>query len=260
MAVLNSDSPRGLLVNLLIIFAILALLIFSFFYIYLPISTNHGESITVPNIVGMDYEEVQDFLEERDLNFFVKDSSYSAEYKPYAVLKQYPLAGSKVKENRKIYISLNSKTAPKVKMPKLTENSLKSAQIFAQSVGLKISKVDYVPSQYHNFVLKQMVNGREIKEGEFIPKGTSIQVQVGNGLGKDTEISIPDVVGEDYKFDEAEFILIGQGLRVGNVEYVESDREPFTVIRQYPEPNSGKINLGGSIDLWVAKSDSASAE
>ena len=32
-----------------------------FFYIYLPATTNHGESITVPDLEGIPVDELQDF-------------------------------------------------------------------------------------------------------------------------------------------------------------------------------------------------------
>lgn len=48
-----------------------------FFYIYLPTTTNHGESITVPDLVGMPLSELDEFVVQRDLRYEVSDSSYS---------------------------------------------------------------------------------------------------------------------------------------------------------------------------------------
>ena len=98
------------------------LLILFFFYVYLPTTTNHGESITVPDLEGVNVEDLDRFLLERDLRFEVlEDSGFSTDYPPHTVLKQFPLPNSKVKENRKIYITLNSTNPPEVRMPDLVD-------------------------------------------------------------------------------------------------------------------------------------------
>src|SRR5688572_3258226 len=95
--------------HLVIILVITALLLGVFFFVYLPATTNHGETITVPDVVGMPMEKLEDYLDERSLRFYVHDSSYHSDQKPFVVLTQYPPKGSKVKEDRKIYVTLNMK-------------------------------------------------------------------------------------------------------------------------------------------------------
>ena len=47
--------------NLLFIVGIIFLIFFFTFKIYFPISTNHGESISVPNLIGMEIDELNDW-------------------------------------------------------------------------------------------------------------------------------------------------------------------------------------------------------
>ncbi len=62
------DSTLGsLLVTLSIVVGSTLLLAIAYFYIYLPAVTNHGETITVPNIQGMKIEEAKEFLTSHDL-------------------------------------------------------------------------------------------------------------------------------------------------------------------------------------------------
>ena len=127
--ILDSIQPLikiGKHVFLIVILGLLLLL--SFFYIYLPISTNHGETVTVPDLEGIDFEDLDEFLLKRDLRYEVSDSSYSGKYPPMAVLLQFPKAGAKVKENRKIYITLNRVNPPTTAMPDLTIGSLRNAE------------------------------------------------------------------------------------------------------------------------------------
>jgi len=80
-----------------------------FFYIYLPSTTNHKESITIPELVGMSFNDINEFVTQRNLRYeIVADSGYSEALAPLTILTQNPKAGSKVKENRKIYLSLNA--------------------------------------------------------------------------------------------------------------------------------------------------------
>lgn len=120
----TANTVGGLLFNLLVAAGIIVLLALLYFYAYLPAITNHGETITVPSIEGMHINELEDFLVKRNLRYEVSDSSYSDQYPPLTVLKQYPHAGSKVKENRKIYISVNRINPPTVPMPNLVDGSL----------------------------------------------------------------------------------------------------------------------------------------
>ena len=89
--------------NLLLMVVFITTIIFIFFKIYFPIKTNHGDTISVPNLIGMELSEVEEFLADRDLRYEVLfDSSYSSMHPPFTVLQQNPSENDKVKENRKI--------------------------------------------------------------------------------------------------------------------------------------------------------------
>ena len=84
----NRNTLGGLLLHLFIAASLLMLLCVLYFYAYLPGTTNHGETITVPNIEGLSIAKVSGFLEEHDLRYEINDSSYSEDYPPLTVLKQ----------------------------------------------------------------------------------------------------------------------------------------------------------------------------
>src|SRR6188508_1766370 len=128
-----TSTLGGLLVSIAITCGTVGLLMILYFYVYLPAITNHGETITVPNIDGMKLEQLEEFLVTRNLRYEVNDSSYTEKYPPLTVLKQYPSAGSEVKENRVIYISLNRIIPPIVPMPNLVDGSLINAEVQLKS-------------------------------------------------------------------------------------------------------------------------------
>ncbi|MCC9166885.1 PASTA domain-containing protein [Pontibacter sp. XAAS-A31] len=230
---------------------IVVLLIIGFFYFYLPSKTNHGESIPVPRIEGMQLSDAEELLEEQNLRYFVNDSSYNPDRKPFEILTQDPVQGAQVKEDRKIYVSVNMKNPPMIKMPKLIDGSVRNAELILKSYDLKKGKVTEVPDLQKNAVLKQFVNGREVKPGEAVPKGSVVDLHVGNGLG-DTEFEIPDVVG--MPVERATVILVEQGLQLGNIIHVQGSSEADgTVLKQRPFAEVGaKVRVGELVDLWVA--------
>ena len=132
-----------------------------FFYIYLPVITNHGESITVPDLQGVSIDELQEFLVECDLRFEVVDSVYSAELPPLTVTRQFPKPGNKVKQKRKIFISLNSVNPPTTRMPDLMDKTLKNAELILKSFELVPGKILYKPDPFRN-VIDQLYNGEPI--------------------------------------------------------------------------------------------------
>lgn len=247
----KAKSFLGVIMHLLIMGVIVAALILGFFYFYLPSTTNHGESISVPKITGLQLADAEAVLEEQSLRYFINDSTYRPDQKPFEVLTQDPAPGQKVKENRKIYISVNMKNPPMIKMPKLIDGSVKNAELILKSYDLRKGKITFVPDLQQNAVLKQFVDGKEVKPGEMIPKGSVVDLHVGDGLGE-TEFEMPKVVG--MPVDEASVLLVGQGLQIGNIFYVQGSGEPDgTVVKQRPYAEVGaRIRVGELVDLWVA--------
>ncbi len=250
----KTKSFKDVLLHVLVMLVVLTLLVLGFFYLYLPSLTNQGESLTVPNLEGMSFDKVDEVLTSRKLRYEVQaDSSYSAEHPPFTILKQYPVAGSKVKENRKISLSLNAANPPVVKMPRLKDGSVKNAQMVLESFGLVLGEIEYKPDLYQNVVLEQMYKGKKIEEGVAIHKGSKIDLIVGDGLGN-TLLSVPDVSGLDL--EDAELLVVGSGLKLGSVVYGpgEAGQRQGTIMRQLPSAGEN-VRTGEVIDLWVVDLD-----
>jgi beta-lactam-binding protein with PASTA domain len=245
---LRPNNYRDVLLHFIIMLLSAILLVILFFYWYLPNTTHHGQTITVPNVVGMHLNDVEDFLDKRDLQYVLDDSTFIPGAKPLTVYQQFPPAGNKVKQGRKIYLTIIAQKPPMVKMPKLLNRSLLNAQRELESYGLLVGNISIVPDLQQNAVLKQLLNGVEVNEGQLIPKGSKIDLVVGDGLGNQ-EFEVPDLTGKPL--DEAELLLQGSNLQVGIIIYQEAeDKEAGTVLRQKPTAGN-KIRVGDVIDLWV---------
>lgn len=235
--------------NLLIVIVLLSGAVLYFFFGYLPGKTNHGETITVPDLQGMTVTEVEEYISQRNLRYEVDDSTYSEDFPPLTILKQYPPAGAKVKEGRKLFISVNRVSPPSVPVPDLVnQSSLRNAEAVLKSNELRRGKIDYKPSPFLNLVMEMYFQGEPIQAGKRVPKGSTIDLVVGNGYAR-ANIPTPDLIGQDY--DDASFIILGSSLKIGQVT-VEGDTtgEASIVIRQ--QPDSGQeIKVGDPVDLWI---------
>ena len=269
MSFKKPTSLKDLLFHLGVIVVSSVILVVFIFYIYLPIRTNHGETITVPDVVGMTSDELSNFLDRRNLRFEVtEDSSYSPDFPALSVLRQIPKPNMKVKENRKIYVTLNAKHPPLVRMPRVENLSLKSAQMVLKSYGLKLGQIRFVPDDFFGVILEAKIAGRSVLEGERIEKGSEINLVVGDGQGN-TTFQSPYLIGLDG--EEAIVVIVGSGLKVGKIRAIVSSKAGLVVqdttaieirgipqgIVQQQDPKAGKIlRIGDSIDLWVYLPDS----
>lgn len=249
-SILKTSSIRGLLVNMAIPVGIILFIALIYFYIYLPSVTNHGESITVPDLTGMQMDELDSFLTEHDLRFSVNDSAYSSEYPPLAVLRQFPKAGLKVKENRMIYVSLNRITPPTLPMPDLVDRSLINAEVVLKSNELVRGRIMYEPSPFQNLVKEMRFGGKIITPGTRIKKGAVIDLVVGDGNGP-ADFVVGSLIGDS--FERAKFKLGGWDLHLGKVEIpvgIDTTGIDIFVFKQYPLPGDS-VRVGDPVDLWI---------
>lgn len=246
---LKTNTLGGVLINLLAAIGLLLLLSIFYFYVYLPKSTNHGVTITVPDVEGMPIGELETELEKRSLRFEVNDSSYSSEYPPLTVLKQYPHAGAKVKEGRKIFVSVNRVNPPTVPVPDLVDGSVVNADVVLRSNELKRGSIELVPGPF-NVVKEMKYKGTVVTEGTRVPKGSVIDLVVMDGGSSNLKDGI-EVVG--MSLEDAKVLIYGYNLNVGNVIVVgDTTAGNAVVIRQKPGPGEN-ITVGDNVDLWVGE-------
>lgn len=250
----KAEKPIHILFHLGLILLIIFVIAYVFFKIYLPATTHHNERIVVPSLKGKTMIEAKALLQKFDLRYFINDSTYIEGKKPDIILAQHPDPGSEVKKNRKIYLTLSAFTPPKVKMPKLTDRSLKNAELTLKSFDLKVGEVTYETSPYKDLVLSQYIGEKETAPGTYVPKGSRINLKVGNGeAGEKT--AIPYLVGMTR--EEAETTLKTTGLIPGIIAFDNQTTEPSGLVtRQSPDPSATDqkmIRKGSSIDLWISE-------
>ena len=215
--------------------------------------TRHGQKISVPDLRGESIDKAAETLEALNLTLVVMDSAYNVEKKLNSILEQNPKPGSKVKEGRKVYLVVNASKVPSVEVPDLAgKSSMKYAKLQLQSVGLVAGNVIYRPDPHLNAVIGLEVAGKPVGKGSKLPKGTTVDIVLGDGIGGE-EINVPYLLG--LTLQEATFTLQGRGVNIGAIVLQQGTTDSLRafVYRQVPAHSAGKkIRIGESIDLFVA--------
>ncbi|WP_111309314.1 PASTA domain-containing protein [Confluentibacter sediminis] len=181
MSIIKFLSSKAFLKQ--IILALVAIFVLTFILMkWLNISTNHGEFETVPNLTGKSINVAEMELKNNRLVLQIQDSAnYNPDYPKFSVIEQDPSAGTKVKEDRKIYITLNPSGYRKMLVPDLTEKTLRQAVPTLEAVGFQLGKLTYVDNIGKDVVLEMLYNGKEIHTDTKLPKTSKIDLVLGNG-------------------------------------------------------------------------------
>lgn len=165
--------------------AIVALFILSFLVLWwLKFTTNHGQKIEVPDLAKMTIPEAETALEELDLRYEVMDSTnYNPAYPYKTVIEQIPKAGKFVKEDRKIYLSLNRSGYPMMDIPLVVGKTMRQAEPTLKAVGFMIGKISYRKYIAKDEVLEIRHKGQKLKAGDKLQKTSVIDVVLGDGKG-----------------------------------------------------------------------------
>lgn len=247
---------RSFLFNVLLIVGIVAALLFIFFN-SLDWMTNHGKETKVPLMIGKKAKDAVKILEKQ--GFKVKIDSHYVSYKsPLEVLQQEPENGATVKVGRTIFLTVNPKMPPSIKMPALVNLSFRYAMMVMKSNRLVMGDTIYRPDIAAGSILEQLYNGKPIAPGTLIPFGSKISLVVGEGLYG--EVNVPNLIGMSW--GEAKALIKSLEL-TSNVmwEGAITDSASAIVFMQQPDALNeldfiNKIPKGDMLDIRVMQSPS----
>ena len=141
--------------NLLICFILVVVMIVGAI-VFLNVVTKHNQELVVPDFSNMTVEQAQMAAAQAGMRVEVTDSVFVKRMKRGAVRDQNPSPGAKVKEGRRISLTINALNAKKVTMPNLVGLSMRQALAELQSRGLTPGKLIYVEDLATNNVLRQL--------------------------------------------------------------------------------------------------------
>lgn len=247
-------TSKIFLINLVVAVVVL-IMFFGFTYKWLDSYTNHGSTVTIPDLRGLKISDVPNFLKGKAIKFQVADSSVFDLEKPAGtIIEQDPAPNEKAKENRTVYLSITKTVPPRVKIPNLIDVSYRQAESILFSYGLKTGATTYKPDLCKNCVLAISVKGSSLQPGDEVSKGTVIDLVLGDGFGN-TQVSVPQLRG--LTLDEALFVLKGSSLNAGAIIFDNTVRDSSQafVYKQNPEfGDSSSVSQGEAIDIFLTQS------
>ena len=111
-----------------------------------------------------------------------------------------------------------------------------NAEVVLRSNELKPGRILFEPSPFLNLVKELRYHGKPIEVGTRVPKGSVIDLVVGDGNGA-ADFTIGDLVGDTY--EQALYKIGGWNLHLGDIEIPEgvdtTGMVPF-VYKQLPLP------------------------
>ena len=215
--------------------------------------TNHGSGIPVPKLKGQSVDHAMALLKEQGFGYKI-DSVYVQDVAPGTIVEQDPDAGTNVKEGRVIYLTMVTLLAPNITLPDLEQSSYREATATLQNYGLKVGDTTYRSDIARDRILEVRFGGQVVKAGTKIPKGSRIDLVLGDGEGA-SEVEIPELVNLDL--DAARFAIKGSGLTIGAITYqgTITDSTNVVVTAQYPmrTDSLSKTSIGTRINITVTQ-------
>jgi eukaryotic-like serine/threonine-protein kinase len=233
--------------NLIIATGSILLFLIIIFY-SLGFYTHHGEGLPVPKLKGLTIEKAVEILEEKGLRYQINDSIFLIDQAPGVVVEQDPDPNTNVKTNRTIYLII-TRDAPNIKFPDIQGRTFLEARSILNNYQLKVGDTTYRSDVARDVILGALFGGNSISKGQSIPKGSSINLVLGDGLGA-SEVDIPNLLGLDLS--EAKMALLGSSLKLGTISFDGSvDTINTRVVKQFPSISDtlSKVSIGTPIDI-----------
>ena len=217
----------------------------------LRIITRHGKTVMAPDFTNLTVAQAQVLAKEKKVAVKVVDSVFVRRLNGGVVYSQQPKAGSKVKEGRTIFLTINSVVPRKVVMPNLFGYSVTEARSELQNRGLNMGYLNYVKDIATNTVLGQYVDGKEVKAGDLVVSGSTVDLTVA-AANEDNKTEVPRVIG--MKYVSAIDAIHDKYLNVGTVRF-DPDIRTYAdsvnaVVYKQDTPGSSKA-LGSRVSLTL---------
>ncbi|MGI5958859.1 MAG: Stk1 family PASTA domain-containing Ser/Thr kinase [Massiliimalia sp.] len=195
------------------------------------------------DFVGKSYEDIMENLDQYDKVKIVKGSEeLSDQYEAGVVMKQDPKAGSVVKENSKVTLTISS-GLKSTKVPDVTGKDKDEAEEILREAGFEVNLI----RTFSQSVEEDKVISTTPSPGEEANIGQVINVSYSAG-DANTSVVVPDLTNKTE--NEAKQLLTSLGL-VPKAVQRNSDKPMGTVIGQALLANR-EVSVGTMVEFYVS--------
>lgn len=229
-------------------------------YIGLKIGTRHGNTIAVPNYLGMSVDDVRAHAKREGLEIVVRDSVFDSDVAGGVVVDQLPKLSTKrtvtVKPGRKIYVTINAYNRRMVDVPYVAKQTLRQALNQLERAGLSVERLNYEPNLTStDYVVRQSIEGREISPSTAAKVPYATGVTLGVTYRRDEQYTVvPRLVG--MRLSQAKSTVWDRGLNIKEIVYDATvtdfkQRREAKVYKQSLHPNAG-VQRGSELTLYLS--------
>lgn len=202
MSKLTKFIKHPVVINLLLAVVITIGVIFGVLA-WLDHYTRHNQAVVVPDVKGLTVSEAAQFFESNGLRYNVIDSVFAKDAAPGSIVELVPSAGSKVKEGRIVFITVNALTSQMATLPEVEDLSFRQAYALLKAAGFTNIEIIYKPGEYKDLALGIETNGKLLTPGEHVPLAAPLELLVSNGepeeeLTDSTAVETIDASEEDW--------------------------------------------------------------
>ena len=253
---------KKFLIQLIILIAFI-LIVFMAVLFWLKMYTNHGQELTLPDYIGSQIEESQEDAADKSFSLIVNDSIHIVDKPGGEIIEQNPKGGAKVKENRKIYVTITKDVADKKDLSSLPQlygrnYSRKQKELSYMYIYTKIRDYQYDSGEPDHILGvwykgQQVIDARGKRKNVEIVVGDTLEFTLSKRAG--AELNIPDLMCRSVA--EAKMVLEVSELVLGDVK-TDGDITDFDnakIVYQHPSPKDGfTITMGEAIHVTVTQS------
>ncbi len=221
--------------------------------------TNHNIKIEVPNLLGIQINDLNDTLEELELRYEIRDSIYSENHPMGMIIQQDPKPHSDnfpnyIKPNRNLYLTIVKRQEIYKTIPDLMSN-VYSKNIGKSKLEILGFKVDLEIRNHkdRDKVLEIRFDDQIVKAGRKLLKGSTLKLIYGSG-DKGKPIELPDFRGMNIYLATNKANEIGLELEINYNDSVFDfkDSNRAVIYSQYPDAeinNKSFISIGSLVIL-----------
>lgn len=216
-------------------------------FLLIKIYARQGKEYKLPDVVGFSMNQLEED-NPLDLNYVVLDSIYHPGEAGGIIIVQTPKAGTMIKKNRKIYLTITADSPENISVPALEDITLKQAVNLLSRTNLQVGTLTFVESPY-NVVLGASYDGRQLVKGDPVPMGARVDLTVGTGDATASG-TVPFAIGKTSA--KAHSAIFAASMNVGREHFNGvQDKKTAVVVQQDPDYTGvTQYPFGTPVELW----------
>lgn len=234
------------------------LLTFLLLNLFLNTYTSHGHSAQVENYTGLSLENAKKKASARGFVIQINEAPFSLDINTGEVIDQEPVALSRIKKNRTIYLTIIGGPKEPI-IPSFQDAADEYKQYVPMLNALQVKSIvkeEIFDAKLNNgtilhfFYRGKKYSPSDVKRGVKVLQGSTLEFVITKNF--DDNVRLPSLICK--RFVEVEFLLNGSGIKVGDINGNVPNRADAYVYKQEPAYRPGKrVVKGSSINVYLQK-------